>query len=1087
MWLTTLFVRRAPLVFVVLALIGLAGTIAWLSLVRQQFPNVSQPTISVAVTYNGASTTVMRDSIIRPIEDQISGSPNLQTLNATIQNGQATISAIFTLQSDENTDLVNVQKAVQAAGHNLPSDLTAPVVTVNDPSEAVVVTLQLASSKMTAAELNLTATGRIVPAIQQIPGVSNVNPGGQLTPAFEVTVDPARLSANHLTLNDVVSTVSGSNTREPGGIAYEANRETNIDIRGDIITPESILGLAISAPSTGNNGPITGGQAASGAINPFTSAPAVLRVGDVASVIAGYEPRRQFASVNGLNSLFLQVQKASDASEVDASNNVLKFLPRLRAQFPDITFNIVNVQSKYTEQQLDGVVRTLVEGVVLTGIVMLFFLGSWRNAIVVLIAIPASLGVALFVMKMLGLTLDTISLLGMTLVIGILVDDSTVVLENIERHHEEMHQEPQESAISGRSEIGTAAIVITLVDVVVFLPIAFIQSQIGRQLAEFGIVVVIATLTSLFVSFTITPSLAGNWALKSPWKPWWIIRAFTTQFERLRQWYAHKALPLAMHHRVLIVAICFVSFVGAILLIPFGVVGEEFIPKQDRGEIYIQVQYPVGTPLTTATRTVLAFESAIRKNDDISADTAVAGAYAAPFGGFVSQGNVGQVHVWLRDDREHSTDYWVQQYRILGRKIAPNAIVSVIPATGTAGGNSQPIDELVTDVAGGDPTAEADKAFKILQGTPGAVSVISSAAALAPQVELVFDRAKAQALDVSIGSASTAARAAFGGAIATQFETSDGLEQVQVIYPREDQTDLAELAAIPVRAANGAIVHLGDFSSFRWAPAAPLITRTDRNTVIHLGANVAPDASLSNVQAAFLQRIKDANFPKNIVVRPAPLGQQDLMQQTLVGLGSSLVLSVVLVFLLMVALYNSYRTPFIIMFSVPVAAVGAIGALWLTHSTLNLFSLIGTILLVGIVTKNGILLVDYANTLRERGEDKLTAIQESAFTRFRPIIMTSISVIAGNFPLALALEPGSSVRASLGIVVIGGISSSLILTLLLVPIMYMWLSPKAAPHSHGDAPPPQTPNAEAETHPRDRDEPTPLPAHAKIRPAQGMA
>jgi len=268
---------------------------------------------------------------------------------------------------------------------------------------------------------------------------------------------------------------------------------------------------------------------------------------------------------------------------------------------------------------------------------------------------------------------------------------------------------------------------------------------------------------------------------------------------------------------------------------------------------------------------------------------------------------------------------------------------------------------------------------------------------------------------------------------------------VQVIYPIEDQTSLEEFNAIPVRSSTNAIVHLGDFATFHWEPAPPLIIRVDRNSVVHISANVAPGASLSNVQRDFLAEIartaKEQNWPKTIVVRPAPLGQQDLMGQTLLGLGTSLILSVLLVFLLMVALYNSYRSPFIILFSVPVAAVGALGALALTRETLNLFSLIGTILLVGLVTKNGILLVDYANTLRERGESKLQAIQESAFTRFRPIVMTSVSVIAGNIPLALALEPGSSVRSSLGVVVIGGITSSLILTLVLVPIMYMWLSP----------------------------------------------
>jgi len=267
----------------------------------------------------------------------------------------------------------------------------------------------------------------------------------------------------------------------------------------------------------------------------------------------------------------MQVQKASAASEVTASDNVLRALPRIRAQFPDINFNVINVQSKYTAQQIDGVIRTLCEGIALTGIVMLFFLGSWRNAIVVLVAIPSSLCVALFAMKMMNLTIDTISLLGMTLVVGILVDDSTVVLENIERHHE-MGQPPAEAAVSGRSEIGMAAIVITLVDVVVFLPIAFLQGQVGRNLAEFGIVVVISTLTSLFVSFTITPSLAGNWALKGHWKPPFFIRKFEQGFTGVRSWYAHRAFAVGFAgpypgNRFLLGVL-----VGAMLLVPFGIV-----------------------------------------------------------------------------------------------------------------------------------------------------------------------------------------------------------------------------------------------------------------------------------------------------------------------------------------------------------------------------------------------------------------------------------------------------------------------------------------------------------------------------------
>ena len=376
-----------------------------------------------------------------------------------------------------------------------------------------------------------------------------------------------------------------------------------------------------------------------------------------------------------------------------------------------------------------------------------------------------------------------------------------------------------------------------------------------------------------------------------------------------------------------------------------------------------------------------------------------------------------------------------------------------MPATSTQGGNAQPIDFLVTDVTGGDPTPYAQQVFQLLQRVPGAVSVNSTGTQLSPEISIQFDRNKAQALGVDLGQAAQAAGAAFGGNQATQFETTSGLEQVQVIYPQSYQTSLDVLKSVAIRSSSGNIVYLSDIARFVSTPTSPLITRTDRSNVIHVGANYAPNSSLSAVERGLLKRLPSLHLPPNIVVRPAPLGQQDFMHQTLVGMGLSMIVSVILVYLLMVALYNSYVSPFIIIFSVPVAAIGAIGALWLTHRTLNLFSLIGTILLIGIATKNGILLVDYANTLRSRGLDKLTAIMQSAHTRFRPIIMTSFSVMAGNFALALALDPGSASRSSLGIVVIGGVFSSLVLTLALIPNVYMWLAPRDKPAREWASPP----------------------------------
>ncbi len=510
MSLTRLFVRRPTLVTVFLALVLLAGTIASTMLVQQQFPSTDTPSIQVLVSYPGASTTEMRDAIVRPLEDQIAGAPQLDYLETSIQPGQASIVAVFQLSSDQNNDLVQVQGRVQNAQHAIPSDVQAPQISLYNPSEAVVVSLVLRSRALSPGDLSSLTINKIVPQIEQVPGVSYVQANGTVTPSIQVAVDPNRLSGSGFTLTDIVSTITSNNIRAPGGILYSPNRETNLDVRGDIQDVPTVANLLIAA---------SGSSAASSSTNAFSTSPHLFHIKDVANVSDSFETQRVYAYSQGVPCVELDVQKSAGTSEVETSRRVLRELPMLRRTYPDVQFSVLNVQSTYTEQQLQGVVRTLVEAIVFTGIVMLFFLRSWRNAIVVMIAIPSSLLVTLAAMQLAHFTLDTVSLLAMTLIIGILVDDSIVVLENVERHFER-GEAPTEAAVTGRNEIGVAAIVITLVDVVVFLPISFLPGAIGLFLREFGLVVTVATLTSLFVSFTVTPTLAGRWALLSRWRPW---------------------------------------------------------------------------------------------------------------------------------------------------------------------------------------------------------------------------------------------------------------------------------------------------------------------------------------------------------------------------------------------------------------------------------------------------------------------------------------------------------------------------------------------------------------------------------------
>jgi hydrophobic/amphiphilic exporter-1 (mainly G- bacteria), HAE1 family len=1031
--ITKLFVKRPTLAAVLVALIMIGGLLSALSMRVQDLPNVDVPHIVTIVFYPGASPAEMQDGIVRPIEDQLAGAPGLEHVQSRVQQGFATINAQFSLKTKKTDALVEVQRRMQAAQSQLPADLVTPVIDAFDPGASEIISLSVASDTLTPGALSSLITSKIIPALEQVPGVGNVQSYGFVTPSIQVEVDPKKLQTAGLAVNDVVAAIAGDNVRTPGGIVNGPTRESEIDIRGDVAGAASVAALPIAA------GPLSD-TAFRSLMNPNTPSPKTFSVGDVARVTDSNEPQRIFAYVNGKPTLLLNVKKETNASEIDTATGVLAALPQLQRQFPEVVFTVVNDQSGYTRHQVGGVLRTLLEGIVLVAIVMVFFLRSWRNAAAVLIAIPTSLFATLMVMQLGHFTLDTVSLLAMTLITGILVDDSIVVLENIQRHYER-GESPFLAAINGRLEISLAAIVITLVDVVVFLPIAFLPGIVGRFLSEFALVVVTATLASLLVSFTVTPALAGNWSLLGRGRFIDFTEGFARGFERLRTWYADRVLPWGLAHGQTVAVAAVLSAVAAVLLIwPLGVVGRDFDPAVDNGEIFLQIDYPGGTPLAKTRDTVLAIERQINAIDDVRSEATIAGAAESPVGGYLVDGAVGQIDIHLKDRRKHSTEYWVGQIHQIAQRIAPDANPVVIPVTTIHNGNSQPLDYLVTDT-GGDPSKYAQRVYEILRDTPGAINVYSSASSLAPHYDVTFDRDLARGHHVSLPAAAIAIRAAFGGVRATQFEGPDGLKDVQVIYPPAYQRDPRQLLDIPVRANSGEIVRIGDIARLHSGFGPRSIDRDERQTVVHVSANVASGVALSNVDAAFRKRVAELSLPVGVRVTPSTSGNQQNLSDTDTGMAMALVLGLVLVFLLMVALYNSYLTPFIIILSVPLAVVGAIGGLAVSHQTINAFSAIGGVLLIGLVSKNGILLVDFANQLRERGMSSAEAIRESARTRFRPIVMTTVAMIFGMLPLALGLDPAVAARSSLGIVVIGGLISSLLLTLVLIPVVYIALSP----------------------------------------------
>jgi hydrophobic/amphiphilic exporter-1 (mainly G- bacteria), HAE1 family len=1027
---TRIFIERPTLVTTLLAFIVVLGAVAMMQIGVQQIPNISIPTVVIILSYPGASPTEMESTVVEPIEQKLAGAADLTNINSTIEEGAATVSAQFTLTSDLTADEVAVQQSVQAAESELPANMTAPTLHTFDPSEATVVTLAVSAPRMPPGEFSQLVTSSIEPTLEQSPGVGNVSESGEVTPAVEVTVDPNKLSAVGATLNQVLSAISGNNVLAPGGIVYSPGRETTVNVRGDITGAPSVAALLVPTSAASAN------VASSEGINPWSTSPAVVHVQDIATVTDTYEPQQSYAYTHGQPVILLQVQKAANASDVATANGVVRLLPRLQQLYHGVNFTVINNQAEYTEQQITGVMHTLLEGVVLVALVMILFLRSWRSAVVVMISMPASLLVTVGVMALTGFTIDTLSLMAMTLVIGILVDDSIVVLENIERHHREMRQPPKAAALNGRLEIGFAAMVLTLVDVIVFLPIAFLPGIPGLFLHEFALVVVISTLTSLFMSFTITPSLTGNWALLKQWRPPLPVVRFGQAFDTARQRYIDWLLPRAMERPRVVYAVAALSLLVALALVPLGIVGFEFQPPYDYGLISITLNYPTGTPLEQTRQAVLALEREVDATPDLQAEIASAGSANSPLGGQLLERSVGQVQVFLKPHRAHSTAYWAQQFQIMANRLAPNAQPTAIAATTYNGGVTQPIDYLITTTSGL-PSQYAPRVFQALASTPGAIDVTSSASTLEPEVNITFNRQEAEALNMDIGTAADAVQAAFGGTQVTQFQTAAGIEYVQVIYPLADQQSLAPLLEVPLTTNAGGLIHVGDIASAQYIQGPPLVTRVNQRDVVHVTANVEPGVALSTVQQRFTARLAQLHLPSSVHVAANTTGTQANLFSTVGGMAAALLFSMALVYLLMVALFNSYISPFIIMFTVPLAAVGALGGLALMGETLNLYSLLGTVLLIGLVAKNGILLVDFANQARARGSDRLAAIREAARERFRPIVMTTFAMVFGMLPLAAGLEAGGSQRAPLGVVVIGGLTSSLLLSLVVIPIVYM--------------------------------------------------
>jgi HAE1 family hydrophobic/amphiphilic exporter-1 len=1044
MFLTRLAVVR-PLT-VLMGLLGLVimGAVSYTFLKIDRLPPISIPFVSVNMAYTGATAQDVEQLITEPIENAVSGMSGVYSITSTSSEGSSSVFVQLVDGTDPTQASLEVERRVNAIRNKMPADAGDPRVNKADPSQQPIMEVALTGGSQD--QLFQVANDQFVPALESIPGVAQINISGGLQTEIQVKIDYAKLAAYGITLAQVNTALTNANVDAPIGSIQQGQAQLDVRSLGAFQTLDDLSHMVVAQTTSG--GPIL--------------------LQDIASVGRGYKQTTQFQRLNGQDAVGLQIVKQSDANALQVADSVRVALGKLQDLLPDGSQIIItNDTSVFTRASLDSIQHDLVLSVLLVGGVMLLFLHAWRHTVIVLLAIPTSLVSTFLVMYALGFSLNIMSLMALALMIGILVDDSIVVLENIHRHLQ-MGEDPHNAAINGRGEIGMAAIAITMADVVVYTPIAFVSGVLGQLFRQYGLTVVAATLFSLLISFTLTPMLASRWLThtrpgNSPWSRfgiWW-----DEHFEMLSR-FVGRTVPWAIRTRWLVLLVCLGMVVGTFAMVPLGFIGSEYAPQEDDNTFSVNLSAPPGTSLSgidAPTKQMEAYLQSLPETQYVFTSVQTTGGFGR--GGARSSMDV---QVIPKQQRNRSIFDMINDVRAYGRRI-PGVQTSVnvqSPLGGGGGFGGGGTASVNVQIAGPDLDTLnqiSDQVIATLSTIPGLADVQNSSNAGNPELHIQLDRARMAQLNVTSQAVATALRTAVSGTVVSAYRP-EGATQLDITLIASDtqRNNLASISAIPVgtgsatgtgggattttTAANTAvtsgtsatpgIVTLGQVATIGYGTGPVSIQRVDRNRTMTI-SGTATGRSLGDVAGDVSSAMKLMNLPAGYSWQIRGGVQQ--LNNSFATLGQALILSVILEYMLLVALYESWFYPIVLILGVPLGITGALWALFVTHNTLNIFSIIGLIMAVGLVAKTGILLVDYTNTLRKRGMARSDALSEAARVRLRPILMTTATMTFGMLPLALKLEPGAESRAPMAVVVIGGLLTSTFLAIFVTPSLYTLL------------------------------------------------
>jgi hydrophobic/amphiphilic exporter-1 (mainly G- bacteria), HAE1 family len=1015
MFLSDLSIKQPVLATMLAVTLVTLGIFSYRELSVDLMPNVELPVVTIQTTYPGASPETVEREVTKRVEETVNTIPGVRHITSTTTEGMSLVMIEFQLQTSITTAQQDAQSKINAIRANFPTDVEEPIIQRMDFSAMPIVSVAVESETADIKTLSSLAEKTLKKRFETVPGVGQVNLVGLARREIQVLADRQKLKSFGLTYASLAASLQRENLELPAGKLAQGKEEPLVRVAGKFRSVQEFQKLIVAV---------------------YKGRPIFLT--DVARIVDGTEDRRSAALIDDRPSLAMDIVKQSGSNTVEVADGVRAIVEQLNSELPaHIRLRVVTDNSTFIRDSVEDVQTTLLLGGLLTILIVFIFLNSWRSTVITGLALPVSVLSTFIIMKTMGFTLNTLTLMGLSLAIGLLIDDAIVVRENIVRH---MHAgtDHYTAAREATAEIGMAVMATTFTIIAVFVPVAFMGGIMGRFFYQFGITVGFAVLVSLYVSFTLDPMLSSRWYdpaadpnVTRSWLGRWLNK-LNEQVDRLRDVLA-VSLRWSLSHRWAIVVVGAAAVLLSLSL--FGKLGSTFMPNADQSAFKVSFKAAPGISLDRSQEIASALGAEIRK------DPAVQYTYAT-VGGTRGQGlNEGAIYVKLKD--RSARRYYLAVMADTRERLKRYPSIRTAVAVESMGGSEAPIQ---ISLRGDDLTKlrqYSSQLHGMVQSVPGAIDVDTSEEEPRPEFRVRIDRQRAGDLGIDLGMIATTVRGSVAGQVVSQFEDPDGDSyDVRLRTDPSQRSTSEDLLEIDLPAQLGrSLVPLTQVAALDTGSAPSNIRRFDLMREIRITANTQ-GRSLSEVVTDIKTRSATLNLPPGFNV--IYTGEYEQLQESIGYVIQSLILAILLIYAILASQFRSFSQPLAIMLSLPLSLLGVAGMLYLARETLNIMSMIGLILLMGLVTKNAILLVDFTNVQRRAGATRIEAVIEAARVRLRPILMTTLAMIFGMLPLVFELGSGAEFRAPMARAVVGGLITSTLLTLLVVPVVYTYLDDLAA-------------------------------------------